>query len=72
MQTQALWQQDEASTIIGALRGSSLLIDEEKSGLNERLAESVRQGRWARMSLLEVNHVCNGGEALLEALRDAF
>jgi len=69
MQMQALWQESTESVVIGTLRNSSLLTDEANSKLNQQLAAAVRQGRWATVSLLEVNNVCDGGTDLLAALR---
>ena len=39
--TQALWQESDESVVIGTLRGSSLLTDEVKSGLNGMLTKEV-------------------------------
>lgn len=68
-QAQALWQEGTESVVIGTLRGSSLVIDEVKSGLNALIAGEVRKGRWANLNFLEVNDVCDGGPELLAALR---
>ena len=67
-QAQALWQESADSVAIGVFRGSSLLIDEQRSGLNRLVADEVLRGRWARLNLVEVNHVCDGGSQLLAAL----
>ena len=68
---QALWQETDASVAIGVLHGSSLLEDERRSGLNALLSERVADGSFdaRRANLVEVNNVCDGGAALLAALR---
>ena len=58
--------------VIGTLRDSSLLIDETKSALNTMNAGYIAAGRWANISLFEVNNVCDGGPALLAALQTRF
>jgi len=70
---QALWQESDASVAIGVLHGSSLLKDEESSTLNALLAQRVASGAWnvSAANLVEVNNVCDGGPALLAALRKA-
>ena len=68
---QALWQETDASVAVGVLHGSSLLLDEERSGLNALLAQRLESGAWAASSglnLVEVNHVCDGGEQLRQAI----
>ena len=71
-QAQALWQEGADSVVIGTLRDSSLLRDEEESGLNALLAQQVRARRWPAVGLLEVNNVCDGGADLLKALRETY
>jgi len=70
---QALWQESDASVAVGALHGSSLLSDEERSTLNALLTSRVGSGAWdvSRANLVEINNVCDGGPALLAALRGA-
>jgi len=69
-QMQAMWQESTASVVIGELHLSSLLEDEERSGLNRRLAGRVRGGTYGNLNLVEVNYVCDGGEELKGALDD--
>ena len=69
MQAQALWQESVDSVLIGTLRNSSLLSDEARSELNHNVADAILHSRWASVSLLEVNNVCDGGPALFEALQ---
>jgi len=70
---QALWQESEESVAIGVTQASTLLKDEESSTLNALLIERVTSGVWnvAAANLVEVNNVCDGGPALLAALRKA-
>jgi len=68
---QALWEESTDSVVVGELHGSTLLDDERRSGLNGLLAERVTSGVWdvSRINMVEVNNVCDGGNALLSALR---
>lgn len=70
---QALWQETEASVAIGVTQLSSLLKDEERAKLNALLTERVTSGQWdvSTANLVELNNVCDGGPALLAALRKA-
>lgn len=71
-QMQALWQESAASVVIGTLRGSSLVRDENESELNFKLAAAVRAGRWPVVNYLEINDACNGGADLRAALQEQF
>jgi hypothetical protein len=71
-QAQALWQEGADTVVIGTLRNSSLLKDEQESQLNAALAKEVLAGRWPQLGLIEVNNVCNGGPALLDAIRHTY
>ncbi|KAL1503614.1 hypothetical protein AB1Y20_012091 [Prymnesium parvum] len=70
---QALWQETDASVAVGVALFSSLLDDEKRSTLNSLLEQRVTQKKWdvTRANLIEVNNVCDGGTALLAALRKA-
>jgi len=70
---QALWQETEASVVVGVTHASSLIGDEEGSKLNALLAARVTSGAWdvSAANLVEINNVCDGGPALLAALRKA-
>jgi hypothetical protein len=71
-QTQALWQESASSVEIGTLKGSSLIIDEQKSGLNAMLVEHVQNGSWPVLNFLEVNDVCDQGLELLAAIKAEY
>jgi len=66
---QALWQESVKSTAIGIALSSSLLIDEEKSGLNALMVQKIDAGVFKHISFFEVNNVCDHGPELLQALR---
>ena len=66
---QAIWQETAASVVLGTLHRSSLVLDEQRSGLNARLAAAIDAGEWSRVGLLEVNDVCDNGTEISAALR---
>ena len=68
---QTLWEESVASVEIGELHGSTLLDDEKKSGLNAMLTAKITSGalNMTRINFVEVNNVCDGGPALLAALK---
>lgn len=68
---QTLWQETPNSIVVGEFHASSLLKDEEKSGLNVMLADAITSGQWnaSRIGQVKVNNVCDGGAQLLAALR---
>lgn len=65
---QCIWQETTDSVVIGELHLSSLVEDEEKSKLNKRLTQFVKDGRFENLNLVMVNNVCDGGLALKAAL----
>lgn len=67
---QAHWQYDPKSISQGELHHSCIIADESASGVNKQLAAKIRQGAFKHMNLLEVDNVCDGGPALLQAMRD--
>ena len=70
---QAIWQETASSVIVSGLHGSSLLLDEVKSNFNHLLADRIKNKQWnvSRVNFVEVNNVCDGGPALLKALKHA-
>lgn len=67
---QALWEETASSVEVGELAFSSLLDDEKRSALNSMLATRIASGamKSSTLGLLEVNNVCDGGEALRQAM----
>lgn len=70
--TQGHWQQSTESTIIGNLRLSDLLADEQKSGINKYLAQSIREKKFKYLTMLEVDNVCDGGMEILDAIKTYY
>jgi len=66
---QALWQETPSSVEIGIAHLSSLLKDEEQSGLNALLVQQISSGAFQHIGLFEVNNACDHGPDLLAALR---
>jgi hypothetical protein len=68
---QALWQESASSVTVGELYASSLLLDEKRSGLNALVTERIKSKVMPtdKLGMVEVNNVCDGGPALLAALR---
>lgn len=69
---QAHWQTDAGSIVQGETHDSCLLSDESKAGVNQKVAERIRQGSFPHINLLEVDNVCDRGGELLAALRGRF
>ena len=67
---QALWEETDASVVVGLLHGSSLLKDETKSTLNTLVKRRIVSGLWniSKLNMIELNNVCDGGLALKEIL----
>lgn len=68
---QTHWQSDAASVTLGTLHFSSLLLDEERSGVNVWTAEQIEQGAFKYMNMVEVDNVCDAGPRILKALRNS-
>lgn len=68
---QGAWAEHVASIAIGFLHGSTLLQDEVRSKLNARLVEWVASPDIFKYNPggVGINAVCNGGSAILDALR---
>ena len=67
-EAQAIWQESDASVVMGVLRRSSLLNDERTSGLNAEIARRVRLGEWPKLGLVLLNNVCDDGPEVAAAL----
>ena len=66
---QAHWQSTAGSITIGTLHNSSLLLDEQRSGMNQWTATSIREGRFKHLNIVEVDNVCDGGLDILDAIK---
>lgn len=64
---QGAWAQNVQSTILSFLHDSSLLLDESRSGFNAGLIEWVGEAKY--INQVGINSVCDGGNALLAAMR---
>lgn len=51
------------------LEGSSLLLGESRSQLNQLVIFKVKANAWEHVSFVEINNVCDGGFELWEALK---
>jgi hypothetical protein len=69
---QAHWQSDAWSVSAGTLHNSSILLDENRSGVNKWVEQSIRAGDWKYMNLLELDNVCDNGVNVLDALRQQY
>lgn len=71
---QAHWQSNTVSVPLGDLHRSSVLKDESKAGVNAWLAEQLKNRAlpYETLSFVELDNVCDGGLAVLEALREAW
>lgn len=66
---QAHWQETADAIVIGEAHFSSIIKDEERSGLNRFMAQAIHNGTFSHINLFEVDNVCDGGQDLLQALR---
>jgi hypothetical protein len=67
---QAHWQSSTESVPLGLAHGSSVLKDEQSSGVNKWLAEKINAGEFARgsLNLVELDNVCDYGLDVFAAL----
>jgi hypothetical protein len=68
--TQLHWQTTAASIAYGTLHGGSILLDEERGGVNAWVAEALRGGLFKSLALIELDSVCHGGPEVYSALLD--
>lgn len=66
----ANWQSSAESVVMGTLHNSSLLLDEERSGLNAWTAQAIKDGKFTYLNMLSVDNVCHGGQEIFEALQE--
>ncbi len=67
---QAHWQSNAQSISLGVLRGSSILKQVEGSKVNHHVASKIAAETFPHINLLEVDHVCDGGLEIYEALQN--
>lgn len=67
-QMQALYQETTETVILGTLARSSLLDDEQRSFINDKVDRAMAEGRWPYISFLEANNVCDGGLGLADRI----
>lgn len=70
--TQVHWQSDGTSVTIGNLHLSSVIEDEQKSGVNQWLLEQINNKALKYVSILEVDNVCNFGEEIYNSLKKNY
>ena len=69
---QCHWQTSPASVVLGSLRGSSTLLENNVSRVNSFIADHLAGGSYPRVNLLELDDVCLEGQrvtAILDARR---
>lgn len=64
---QAHWQSSAESVPLGLLHGSSVLLDESRSGMNKWVAANI--ANYQHIGLVELDNVCDNGEAVFNALQ---
>ena len=63
------WQYDHEAWAKGQAHSSSICLDEDRSGVNAGIADKISSGAWQRVNIVEVDNVCDGGRAMLDAVR---
>lgn len=66
--TQAHWQSTALSITLGTLHNSSLLLDEERSKMNEYVTNQINNKAYSYLNIIEVDNVCNYGVELFNAI----
>lgn len=71
---QAHWQSTATSISLGDLHRSSVLKDESKAEVNKWLAKTLKAKAlpYEKLSLIELDHVCDGGNDVLAALQESW
>ena len=69
---QAHWQSSAETIAFGLLHGGSLLVDENKAGVNAWMASQLQARTLPAVGLLELDNVCDGGPAVAAALREQY
>ena len=66
---QTHWQTSAASIVLGTLHRSSILLDEAYSRVNDWVSRCITDGTCARLNIVEVDHVCDGGREVFQAIQ---
>lgn len=66
------WQSSAESDVLGTFHNSSILLDEERSGLNKWLISFIRNGNIKYMNLFGVDNVCDNGLEIVSAINDYY
>lgn len=69
---QAHWQSTAASVSLGTLHGSSLVLDETRSGVNRWIETELTQHAFAHLNFLELDEVCDNGQNVYKALQTYY
>ncbi len=64
------WQSSAESVVFGTLHNSSLILDEERSGINAWTAQAIRDGKFKYMNMLGIDNVCHNGADIFQALQE--
>ena len=70
--TQVHWQSDATSVTLGNLHLSSVIEDEQKSGVNNWLLEQISKKTLKHINILELDNVCNYGYDIYNALKKNY
>jgi len=70
--TQVHWQSDSTSVTLGNLHLSSVIEDEQKSGVNQWLLEQINSKALKYINILEIDNVCNFGLDIYNSLNENY
>lgn len=66
---QTHWQSTAASITSGTLHKSSILLDEEKSKMNNWVSESINNNLFPTLNIVEVDNICDNGINIYHAIQ---
>jgi hypothetical protein len=67
---QAHWQSTALSVSLGTLHNSSIILDEERSGVNSWLVGQIKNKAYPCLNMIEVDNVCDHGLELYQTLNN--
>lgn len=70
--TQAHWQSTAATVTLGTLHKSSLVLDEQRSALNLWVKQSIEDGDYPYLNILELEDVCDHGLDVYAAIQTVY